>query len=161
MEPLPAIHTVSVVHLCLVAAFLGLYLCEAVVEGSHAKDELHPTAIRLHFLLDVFVEIPLMVGIFVTGIILSFFVEEITTPHVWLIACGTIVVLSCFACFLGFVRTRRKLLDREVIDHERLAAMRMKLGIFTFAILNPALIAALILGFWLAHQRAIEAFCLG
>jgi ABC-type sulfate transport system permease component len=161
MEPMPAIHTVSVIHLCLVAAFLGLYMSEAVVEGSLAKDDLHPTAIRVHFFLDVFVEIPLMVGIAVTGIILSLLVEEITNAHAWLIACGTIVVLSCIACFLGFVRTRRKLLDREVIDHERLAAIRKKFGIVTFAILNPALIAALILGFWLAHQRAVEAFRLG
>jgi F0F1-type ATP synthase membrane subunit c/vacuolar-type H+-ATPase subunit K len=157
---MPAIHAVSVVHLCLVAAFLGLYLCEAVVEGSHAKDELHPTAIRLHFLLDVFVEVPLMIGILVTGIILSFLVEEITTPHVWLIACGTIVVFSCLFCFLRFVRTRRKLLDVEVIDHARLGAIRRNLGIFTFAFLNPALIVALVVGFWLAHRRAIEAFCL-
>ena len=160
MEQMPLIHTVSVVHLCLVAAFLGLYLCEAVVEGSHAKDELHPTAIRVHFLLDVFVETPLIIGIFVTGVILSFLVEEITTPHIWLIACGTIAVFSCLFCFLGFVRTRRKLLDVEVIDHERLDAVRRKFGIFTFAVLNPALIVALIVGFWLAHRRAVEAFCL-
>jgi protein-S-isoprenylcysteine O-methyltransferase Ste14 len=100
---------VSTVHLCLVAAFLAVYGCETVVEGSHAKDELHPTAIRIHYLIDIFLEIPLMIGIFATGVILSFQVEEITTPHAWLIACGTIVVFSCVFCFLRFVRTRRRL----------------------------------------------------
>jgi Na+/melibiose symporter-like transporter len=148
------------VHLCLVAAFLSLYACEAVVEGSHARDELHPTAIRMHFLIDTFLEIPLMIGIFATGVILSFQVEEITTAHAWLIACGTLVVFSCIFCFFRFVRTRRRLLNTEPIDHARLIAIRKQRGIFTLGVLNPALIAALGIGFWLAHKRALEAFCL-
>ena len=157
---MPTIHLVSTVHLCLVAAFLSLYACETVVEGSHAKDELHPTAIRMHYLIDIFLEIPLMIGIFATGVILSFQVEEITTAHAWLIACGTIVVFSCIFCFFRFVRTRRHLLDAETVDHARLVAIRSRLGIFTLGILTPALIAALGIGFWLAHKRAVEAFCL-
>jgi hypothetical protein len=165
---MPAIHMVSTVHLCLVAAFLAMYACEAVVEGSHAEDELHPTAIRMHFLIDIFLEIPLMIGIFATGVILCFQVEEITTAHAWLIACGTIVVFSCIFSFFRFVRPRRRLLytgldtgvDAETIDHARLVAIRTQFGIFALGILTPALIAALSIGFWLAHQRAIEAFCL-
>ena len=157
---MPAIHLVSTVHLCLVAAFLSLYACETVVEGSHAKDELHPTAIRMHYLIDIFLEIPLMIGIFVTGVILSFQVEEVTTPHAWLIALGTIVVFSCIFVFFRFVRTRRRLLDTETIDYARLDEIRKQFGIVTLGILTPALIAALAIGFWLAHQRAVEAFCL-
>ena len=157
---MPAIHLVSTVHLCLVAAFLSLYACETVVEGSHAKDELHPTAIRMHFLIDTILEIPLMIGIFVTGVILSFQVEQITTAHAWLIACGTMVVFSCIFCFFRFVRTRRRLLDTEPIDHARLIAIRNQFGIVTLGILTPALIVALGIGFWLAHKRAVEAFCL-
>ena len=98
-----AIHLVSTVHLCLVAAFLALYACETIVEGSHAEDELHPTAIRIHYLIDTILEVPLMVGIFATGVILSFQVEEITTLHAWLIACGTLTV---FTCVFAFLRTR-------------------------------------------------------
>jgi hypothetical protein len=157
---MPAIHLVSTVHLCLVAAFLALYACESIVEGSHARDELHPTAIRMHFLIDIFLEIPLMIGIFATGVILSFQVKEITTPHAWLIACGTIVVFSCIFSFFRFVRTRRRLLDAEVIDYARLDAIRKRFAIVTLGVFTPTLIAALGLGFWLAHQRAVEAFCL-
>jgi len=160
MEQMPAIHLVSTVHLCLVAAFLALYACETIVEGSHAEDKLHPTAIRLHFLMDIFLEIPLMIGIFATGVILAFQVEEITTPHAWLIACGTIVVFSCIFCFFRFVRTRRHLLDRDTIDPARHVAIRTRFAIVTLGILTPALLVALGIGFWLAHQRAVEAFCL-
>ena len=155
---MPVIHTVSVVHLCLVAAFLALYLCEVVVEASHSKDELHPVAIRIHYLLDVFVEIPLVSGILVSGIILALLVEEVTAPHIWLIACGTIAALSCLFCFFNFVRTRNNLIGKDPIDHEALVGIRNRFGIFSFAILNPSLLVALIVGFWLAHQRAIETF---
>jgi hypothetical protein len=158
VEGIPLIHTLLVVHLCLVAAFLGLYACEVVVEASHQSDELHPTAIRIHYLLDVFVEIPLISAILASGIALTFLLEEITTPHIWLIACGTIVVFACLFSFLRFVRTRRRLLAEEPVDHRELVRIRMRFGVFSFVVLNPALAVALIVGFWLAHQRALEAF---
>jgi hypothetical protein len=155
---IPIIHSVSVVHLCLVAAFLALYACEVVVEASHQRDELHPIAIRMHYLLDIFVEIPLVLGILVSGVVLALLVEEITTPHVWLIACGTVVVLACLFVFWKFVRTRKRLIEKQAIDHQELVGIRNRFGIFSFIVLNPALLVALIVGFWLAHQRALEAF---
>ena len=158
MESVPVIQTVSVVHLCLVAAFLGLYLCEVVVEASHQGDELHPIAIRMHYLLDVFVEVPLVSAILVSGVALTLLLEEITTSHIWLISCGTIVVLACFLSFLKFVRTREQLIGEDPIDHMELIRIRKRFGIFSFSVLNPALAVALIVGVWLAHQRALEAF---
>ena len=158
MAQIPLIHTVSVVHLCFVAAFLGLYACEVVVEASHSNDELHPIAIRVHYLLDLFVEIPLVSGIFVSGVVLAVLAEELTPARIWLIACGTIAVLACLVCFFKFVRTRKHLLDQDPIDREALVRIRNRFGVFSFAVLNPALLVALIVGFWLAHQRAIEAF---
>jgi hypothetical protein len=147
-----------VIHLCLVAAFLGLYACEVVVEASHQRDELHPTAIRIHYLLDVFVEIPLVSAILVSGAVLTLLLKEITTPHMWLITCGTVVVFACFLSFLKFVRTRERLIRREPIDYGELVKIRKRLGVFSFLVLNPALAIALIVGFWLAHQKAVEAF---
>jgi len=155
---MPLIHSVSVIHLCFVAAFLGLYLCEVVVEASHSKDELHPIAIRVHYLLDLFVEIPLVSGILVSGIVLAVLAEELTAPHIWLIACGTIAALACPFCFFRFVRTRKHLIEQDPIDREALVRIRNRFGIFSFAVLNPPLLVALVVGFWLAHQRAIEAF---
>ena len=48
MGTVPTIHVVLVVHLCFVAAFMGLFLCEAVAEGYGSKNELHPIGIRMH-----------------------------------------------------------------------------------------------------------------
>ena len=135
-----------------------MYLCEVVVEASHQRDELHPIAIRIHYLIDVFVEIPLVSAILISGVALTLLLKEITTPHIWLIACGTVVVLACFLSFLKFVRTRERLIGEEPIDHGELVRIRRRFGIFSFVVLNPALAVALIVGFWLAHQRALEAF---
>ena len=158
MGEIPIIHSVSVVHLCLVAAFLGLYACEVVAEAAHQKNELHPIGIRVHYFLDIFVEIPLVLGILASGVVLTLLLEEITTPHVWLIACGTVVVFACLFSFWNFVRTRRRLIEKEDTDHEKLVGIRNRFGVFSFIVINPALLVALIVGFRLAHQRALEAF---
>jgi hypothetical protein len=104
------------------------------------------------------VEIPLVSGILASGVVLTLLLEEITTAHVWLIACGTVAMLACLFCFWKFVRTRKRLIERESIDHEKLVRIRNRFGIFSFLVLNPALLVALIVGFWLAHQRALAAF---
>jgi hypothetical protein len=158
METVPPIHMVAVVHLCFVAAFLGLYLCEAVAEGYGSKNELHPIGIRMHFLLDIFVEIPLMIGIFVSGIILAILVDKLSALHIVLIACGSLTVMACIFSFFRFVRTRNRVINNKPIDHDTLVQIRKKFGVFTFALINPLLFATLIIGFWLAHQRAIAVF---
>ena len=38
------------------------------------------------------------------------------------------------------------------------ACSRNRFGVFSFVALNPPLLVVLVIGFWLAHQRAIEAF---
>jgi len=106
----------------------------------------------------MFVEVPIVSGILVSGVVLTLLVEEITTPHVWLIACGTVVVLACLFSFWRFVRTRNRLIEKEPIDHEALVGIRNRFGAFSFIVIDPALLVALIVGFWLAHQRALEAF---
>jgi hypothetical protein len=112
----------------------------------------------MHYLLDVCVEIPLVSAILVSGVALTLLLQEITTPHIWLISCGTVVVLACFLSFLKFVRPRERLIGEDPIDHMELVRIRKRFGIFSLAVLNPALAVALIVGFWLAHQRALEAF---
>ncbi len=50
------------------------------------------------------------------------------------------------------------MIEKESIDHEKLVGIRNRFGVFSFIVINPALLVALIVGFRLAHQRALEAF---
>jgi len=158
MGTIPPIHMVLVIHLCFVAAFLGCFLCEAVAESYGSPNERHPIGIRIHYLIDIFVEIPLMIGILVTGIILAVLVDHLSTLHIVLIACGILTVIACISSFYLFVRTRKRVLDNEPEDHDILVRIRTKFGIFTFAVISPLLFATLIIGFWLAQQRAMAVF---
>ena len=158
MGEIPSVHVVAVVHLCFVAAFLGQLLCEAVVETYGSPNERHPIGIRMHYLIDIFVEIPLMIGVFVSGIALAILVDKLSTLHIVLIVCGTLTVMVCIFSFFFFVRPRKRVLDNEPIDHDTLVRIRNKFGIFTFTVINPLLFTSLIIGFWLARQRAITVF---
>ena len=155
---IPLINIVAVVHLCFVAAFLGLYFSEAIVEGYAAqKNELHPVAIRYHYLMDMFVELPLMLGVLVSGIGLLILIDELTTFHLVLIACGTFCVLFCPFCFFRYVRTRRRILDDEIPDEDTLVAIRKRMGLWSLTLFNPLLLTAFVIGFWLAYKRVMES----
>jgi len=112
----------------------------------------------MHYLIDVFVEIPLMIGVLVSGIALAILVDKLSTLHIVLIACGTLTVVVCIFSFFRFVRTRKRVLDNEPIDHDTLVRIRNKFGIFMFAVINPLLFGSLIIGFYLARQRALALF---
>ena len=99
-----------------------------------------------------------MIGILVSGIALAILVDKLTTLHIALIVCGTLTVMVCILSFFGFVRTRKKVLDNEPIDHDKLVRIRNKFGIFMFTVISPLLFATLIIGFYLARQRALEVF---
>ncbi len=158
MGPIPLINIVAVVHLCFVAAFFGLFACEAVVETYYSKrDEDHPIAIRLHYLMDIFVEIPLMTGIFITGIIISLLVDTLTKFHFVLIVTGTLTFFGCIFNWYRYVRSRNLAIDEETIDYSLLDKIRTWMGIYVGVIFCPLLFGSIILGFWLAYHRVAEA----
>ncbi len=157
MGPIPLVNVMAVVHLCFVAAFLGLYLAETVVESYGTPDDRHPIAVQIHYLLDIFAEIPMAFGALVTGIIMAFLVDELTLLHIILITCGSLTFLTCVFTFFRYVRTRRRVIDTEPIDYKELKRIRNRFCIFVFTIFNPALCAAFIIGFWLAYHRVVES----
>ena len=158
VEGIPPVNIAAVVHLCFVAAFFGLYCAETVVETYYSKkDEQHPIAIRCHYLMDIFVEIPLMAGILVSGVILAILVDELTTLHIILITCGTLTVLGCVFNWYVFVRSRNLVIEKETIDYDLLNRIRKRLTVYVIAVFNPLLIATMIIGFWLAYHRMLES----
>ncbi len=158
MEGIPPVNLAALVHLCFVAAFFGLYGAEVVIETYYSQPkEQHPIAIRSHHLLDIFVEIPLMVGVLVSGIILAVLVDKLTTLHIILIAGGTLTFLGCIFNWYRFVRTRNLEIKEEPIDYDLLDRIRKGCAVYVMTIFNPLLIGTIILGCWLAYHRMIES----
>ncbi len=82
---IPTINTLAVVHLAFISVFIGLYAAEAVLElyaHYHPQDEAaHRATITLHYWIDVLIEIPVVLGIVVSGILMATLVEELTALH--------------------------------------------------------------------------------
>ncbi len=157
MGPIPSVNIAAVVHLCFVAAFIGIYIAETVIETYGTPDERHHIAVRIHYLLDIFAEIPLMFGTLVSGIVLAFLVDGLSTLHIILIICGSLTFLTCVFTFYRYVRTRRKVIDNEPIDYDELNSIRKRFTVFAFVVFNPLFLASIIIGFWLAYQRVVES----
>ena len=104
MNGIPTINIVAVIHLTFVAGFVGMFLCETVVEAYASKNEtVKPFVARVHYLIDVFIELPLVVGIIISGITLAFLVDKISYLHIALISIGAITVLYCPFAFFKWV----------------------------------------------------------
>ncbi len=158
MGPIPLINIVAVVHLFFVAAFCGLFACEAVVETYYSKkDEHHPIAIRIHHLMDIFVEIPLMTGIFISGIILATLMEKLNTFHIVLIVTGTLTFIGCVFNWYKYVRSRNVEIEKDTIDYSLLNRIRNLMGIYVGVIWGPLFFGSAFIGFWLAYHRVAEA----
>ena len=159
MDSIPAVNVVAVVHLAFVSAFVGLYLCETVIETyGYYKKDFHHSAVRYHFLMDLAVELPLICGVLVTGIALAVLVGEFSGLHLALIACGSLTALYCPFTFFRWVRTRNRELKKEVPDDQYLIGKRKEMIVVTNLVFQPALFASIIIGTWLAYHRVLDTF---
>ncbi len=155
---IPAVNVVAVIHLAFVAAFLGMYLCEAVVETyGYYKKEFSHSGIRCHYLIDLAVELPLIAGVIVTGITLTILVGKYSGLHLVLIACGSLTALFCPFCFFRWVRTRNSELGKEKPDEQYLTGKMREMIVVTSLVFQPALLVSLVLGVWLSYQRVLES----
>jgi hypothetical protein len=158
MGLIPTENIVAVIHLAFVGAFVGLYLCEVVLEtyGFYKKEFSH-SAIKCHYLLDVYVELPLITGVIISGITMAIFVGKFSGFHLALIICGLIAGLYCPFMFLRYVRPRNREINKETPDEKFLDAKMKEQNIMANLIFHPAFFAVLILGFWLAYHRVLES----
>lgn len=60
-----------VAHLALVAAWVGVVLCESVLEvRGLRRPDLRAAAVEIHYWIDLLVELPLLCGVLATGLLL-------------------------------------------------------------------------------------------
>ncbi len=158
MGLIPTENIVAVIHLTFVGAFIGLYLCEVVLETYGAiKKEFSHSAIKCHYLLDTYVEAPIITGVIISGVTMAILVGKFSGFHLALIICGLTAGLYCPFCFIRYVRVRNREINKETPDEKFIDARLKECNIVTNIIFHPAFFAALILGFWLAYHRVLES----
>ena len=153
MEASSAMPVMSMVHLVVLALWGGVVATEAVIEiAPFRRPELHAGTIRLHYWIDLLVELPLVVAVAVTGTTLAILAESLTPRHLVKIgfaAAAVAVNLFCIAVVLRRARRHRT----DSADPRLWRDSRIVLWCFAIGLVCAGVAATL--GFSLALPRAL------
>ncbi len=145
-------------HLFLVAIFCGIYLVESVVEfypyfGKYQDRERLIGTIRIHYWVDLIVELPIAIGIGLTGIALVIMTESLSTLQIVKIALGGAFLTVGITCIREVVLRYRALQANapgaQLVTHSRRVIQ------IAAAILVLCFLPALGLGLWLALAQRV------
>jgi hypothetical protein len=108
------------VHLIVVSVWVGLVLAEVLLEVFAHRGLLVPAVATLHYWLDTLFEIPLLLGILATGVILTARLPDLDGLHAVKVASG-LVAIGATAFAVRVVRGRREeiSLPDRVAYHQR------------------------------------------
>lgn len=151
METAGVFPVVALGHLVALALWGGVVATEAVIEiAPFRRPELHPATIRLHYRIDLLVELPLVLAVAATGLTLVLLRGSLTTTHVVKLGFAALAVAVNLFCIAVVVRRARRW-QRNAADPALWRASRVVLWCFA-AGLSCAAVAA-VLGLSLALTR--------
>jgi hypothetical protein len=146
-----ALDLVAMLHLIMLALWGGVVATEAVLEVlPFRQPDLHGPTIRFHYWIDLLVELPLVVAVAATGVVLLLLVDPLTPLH-WLkaaFASGAVAVnLFCIAVVVRRGRGLRTSSREEQLWKDS----RIVLACFAVGLACAA--GAAVLGFRFAVER--------
>lgn len=145
------IETVSVVHLALLTFWGGIVATESVLEiyPTRHRDH-HPQTIVFHYWIDLLVELPAILGVVASGLLLTLLSWPLSGLHWLKIACAAGAIISNVLCIALVLRRKRQMdagvPDKELWQQTRRVFLCLKLGL-------PLALVAAGLGFRLAFER--------
>ena len=101
-------------HLVVLGIWLGVVITEVLFEFAGSDADSLRAAARFHYNVDKFGELPVLVGVLVTGTILTMRAWPLTPLHVIKIATSLIAVGAALVCVL-WVFQRRRIEDVNVL----------------------------------------------
>jgi hypothetical protein len=142
---------VAMLHLMMLCLWGGVVATEAVVEvAPFRQKDLHPAAIRLHYWIDLMVELPLVLAVVATGTTLLFLTDPLTPLHWIKVGFGGAAVAINLFC-IGVVVKRGRSFRRNADDASLWRSSRIVLACFATGLLCAA--SAAFLGFRFAFER--------
>jgi predicted nucleic acid-binding Zn ribbon protein len=155
MRSIPTVNIVAVLHLAFVSALVGVIATETVLELLPLrKKDLHHSAIRFHVWIDLLLELPIALGVIVTGIAMAILVNDLTVYHLIKIACASTAFILGLTCIWRVIRRNRFREDKKAEDILEKETQKIHL---TASVIYILLIAVVILGVWLAYNRVLES----
>jgi hypothetical protein len=148
---MPATHVLGTAHLVLVALWGGVVATEAVIELYPRRHRgLHEPTIRLHYWIDLLVELPLLVAIVASGAWLVVRAWPLSVTHLVKLGCVLVPLAANLTCIALVLRRRRRL---EAGEAEADLWRRTRRIYAAFAVGVPFALVAAGLGLWLASVR--------
>lgn len=116
--------SLHLVHLILVSLWGGLVTAEVIIEFAARDETTLRVVARFHYLIDLLAEIPLLVGVLITGALLALKAWPLTYLHWIKITAGSIAIGSNLYCGGLVVRRHRQLGDTFLLRkyHRRIIA---------------------------------------
>lgn len=151
---MPFINLVSIVHLVMLCLWGGVVAAEAVLElYPYRRKSLHEHSIRYHYWIDILVELPLVIAVFSTGMILVVLAWPLTAIHLFKILCAAVAITANLVCIFLVLQRKRRLEEgapeKELWRSTRKIVLCAALGL-------PLAACAAGMGFWLAYQRMLD-----
>jgi len=154
MDAAPPINLVSMAHLILLCLWGGVVAAESVMElYPFRRRDFHEHSIRLHYWIDLLVELPLILGVVVSGSALVALAWPLSGLHFVKVLCALVAISANLVCVVLVVKRRRRL-DSGVGEDE---LWRLTRRIVLCAVAGmPCAAVAAGMGFWLAYHRLLE-----
>lgn len=143
--------TTHLIHLMMLSLWGGVVATEAVIEVlPFRQPDLHPATVRLHYWIDLLVELPLVIAVIVTGSTLLYLVDDITGLHLLKVGFAGAAVTVNLYCIVVVVRRARRfgMVDGAI----GWRASRTVLACFAVGLACAAVAATLGFRLALAHQ---------
>jgi hypothetical protein len=154
MQELPLINYVSMIHLFSVAAWLGVVMTELVIEVYPYKNRgLYLSTIHFHYWIDLLVELPLVLLLLGSGIVLIFLNASLDLPHILKIVTGLIPVVACFSGICIVIRRANALKAGKKVEDLWGGSRNI---VIVVLIASPFFGLSFGLGLWLARSRLLE-----
>jgi hypothetical protein len=94
-------------HMVVLGMWLGVVITEVLFEFAGSDAQSLRAAARFHYNVDKFGELPILVGVLITGTILTVRAWPLTPLHVVKVATSLIAVCAALICVLWVFRRRR------------------------------------------------------
>jgi hypothetical protein len=153
METISTLDLLAALHLLIVGGVLACGAIEVVFEyyALFFDRTLHHSAIRIHYWVDILVEIPLFIGVALTGTLMLLQLETISGLHLAKVGVSYVIVIGFAVCAMETFR-RKRLLD-EGAEEEILLASTRSMMVRNVAIIGVLTQFVLFSGLWLSYQR--------
>lgn len=150
---MPPAHVLGIAHVVALGLWGGVVATEAVVElFPFRRRALHEQAIRFHYWIDLLVELPVLLAVLGTGLLLVVSLWPLSDLHLLKLGLVSVAFLANVVCIV-LVLLRRRHLEAGVGEAALWRETRRILACFAVGL--PFAAAGACLGFWLAFQRMV------